>query len=192
MHNWQGDTHLHGTSSGSGFRSPPISATFSFFESPEVGWERVSLIVGQIGVDEFADSEFAFGRAQSQEDDVCVWGVKYSSVWRGSRGSHYINSAASPPVIVNGIASRVVCLRRSVIGPNASGDSGSWLCASVQARLPPPPYSLQPSIPPQRIMSTSQSLIEGLPIELLERIFLLTSARDIIRLSMVRMFAKVF
>ena len=41
------------------------------------------------------------------------------------------------------------------------------------------------------LASDSQPLIEGLPIEVLEQIFLHTSARDIFRLSMVRKFAKV-
>ena len=39
--------------------------------------------------------------------------------------------------------------------------------------------------------SSPQSPIESLPTELLERIFLFTSARDILRLSSVRRIAKV-
>ena len=40
-------------------------------------------------------------------------------------------------------------------------------------------------------VSNSQSLIERIPTELLERIFLFTSVRDILRLSLVRKIAKV-
>ena len=84
----------------------------------------------------------------------------------------------------------MVCLRRPAIGPVASGDSDPLAFLLNFRRHTHHP---QPSMPPQRATSVSdpQLSIEGLPIELLEQIFLLTSARDILRLSMVRKFVKI-
>ena len=65
-----------------------------------------------------------------------------------------------------------------------SGDSAKLAPDYFRRRI----HSPQPPMPLRRATSASdpQSLIEGLPIELLERIILFTPPQDIIRLSSVR------
>ena len=72
-----------------------------------------------------------------------------------------------------------------MISPVVGGDSNK-LAFKLHFRRHS--YSPQPAMALQRVTSVSgpRPSIECLPTELLERIFLLTSARDILRLSLVR------
>ena len=92
----------------------------------------------------------------------------------------------SPTVIFRyfALSGNTASVPRSVIGPVVSDDSEK-LAFKLHFRRHS--YRLQPAMALQSATSVSgpQPLIKGPPIELLGQFFLLTSVRDILRLSLV-------